>query len=275
MNDGNRPFAEEGAMARAFWILSLVLLVLAAADAHAPVDGKAGPNIAIQGTEFSLNWAGNVAATDLENTTAQVTQVAACWVTPTIQAPPATADSVVFVGIGGFAPNDTTLIQAGTRQQINHGVVTYSAWYEMLPAAIATTNVPVSAGDEVCVSIAQTSTAPERWMITIDNQGTGPVDFSQEFAYASSNLTGEWIVERLSQCVVTPGGVRCHFVNLADFGNVTFTDATVTINGVTTALFDAPDFDDVIMLNGKKALAAVTDQVDATNQYGFTVAYKP
>ncbi len=144
----------------------------------------------------------------------------------------------------------------------------------MLPDAIATTNVAVSAGDEVCVSIAQ-GTTPEQWTITIDNHDTVPVDFSQEFEYESSNLTAEWIVERLSQCVVTPGGLRCHLINLADFGSVTFTDATVTINGVLTPLFAAPDFDDVIMLNGRKVLAAVTDQVDAINEGAFTVTYKP
>jgi Peptidase A4 family len=262
-------------VARAFRVLSVVVLVLSAADTRVPVDGKAGPNIAIQGTTFSLNWAGNVAATNLEDPIPQVTQVAACWITPTIQKPPATADSVVFVGIGGFDSGDTTLIQAGTRHQINHGVVTYSAWYELLPAAIATTNVPVLPGDEVCVSIEQTNTNPEEWVITIDNRRTGGVEFTQEFPYASSNLTAEWIVERLSQCVVGPGGVRCHLVNLADFGSVTFTDANATINGVSTTLVDAPDFDDVIMVNGAKALAAVTDQVDGTNEGAFTVTYKP
>ena len=198
-------------MARAFRVLSVVLLVLSAADTRVPVDGKAGPNIAIQGTAFSLNWAGNVAATNLEDPTAQVTQVAACWVIPTIQKPPATADSVVFVGIGGFDSGDTTLIQAGTRHQINHGVVTYSAWYELLPAAIATTNVPVAAGDEVCVSIAQTSTTPEKWTITIDNQ-TRSGRLHSGIRVRISNLTAEWIAERLSQCVVGPGGVRCHLV---------------------------------------------------------------
>ena len=63
--------------------------------------------------------------------------------------------------------------------------------------------------------------------------------------------------------------------NLADFGSITFTEATATINGVTTTLFGAPDFDDVIMVNGAKVLAAVTDQVDGTSEGEFTVAYKP
>ena len=72
-------------MARAFRVLSVVVLVLSAADTRVPVDGMAGPNIAIQGTTFSLNWAGNVAATNLEDPSDQVTRVAACWITPTIQ----------------------------------------------------------------------------------------------------------------------------------------------------------------------------------------------
>jgi hypothetical protein len=262
-------------MKRAFPILMAALIVTLPAHAPLPVDRKAGPNMAIQGTTFSLNWAGDVAATDLANPAAQVTKAAACWVVPTIQTPPSTADSIAFVGVGGFASGDTALIQAGTRHQMNHGIPTYSAWYEMLPNPIATTNVDVSPEDQVCVTIEQTNLTPEQWTITIDNQRTVGVDFAQQFTYTSSKLTAEWIVERLSNCVVGPGGVRCHFVNLANFGSVTFTRANATINSVNTTIFTAPAFDKVTMLNGLKVLAAVTDQVDASKPDEFTVTYKP
>jgi hypothetical protein len=259
-------------MKRAFPIAIAALVLIAPMPARVLADLKGGPNFSLNGLQLSANWAGYLAASNLNAPSATVTSVHGCWVTPTLTSPPSTADSIAFVGIGGATQGDSTLIQAGTRQQINHGVATYSTWYEMLPDPIATTNLSVSAGDQVCVTIQETSS--DTWTINISNQTTG-FSFNQSFSYASSKLTAEWIVERLSSCMVGPGGVRCRFVNLANFGSVTFTGANATIDGVNADIYNSLSYDNITMLNGLKALAQVTDPVDAVNTGEFTVTYKP
>jgi hypothetical protein len=260
----------------------VVTALLLTSSFHGPfhasgtVASLAAPNIAVQGTSLSVNWSGYVAADDLATPDSGVTHVHGCWTVPTINKPPSAADSVAFVGIGGAASGDTTLIQAGTRHEIRHGVPSYSIWYELLPDPLTTTNVSVLAGDEVCVTIQRINVNPETWAITIDNLNTeASPDLNQEFIYASSKKTAEWIVERPSSCVSPHFGVRCRFVNPADFGSITFTDAHATIGGVIYTIFGAPDFDDITMLSGLKVLAAVTEPVDSSNQNAFTVTYKP
>ncbi|MBV9601229.1 MAG: hypothetical protein JOZ87_30830 [Chloroflexi bacterium] len=157
----------------------------------------------------------------------QFHQVAATWTVPTAtQHTAGEAEfSATWVGIGGgcidadCTVTDGTLIQAGTEQNVTAaGRASYSAWWELIPAASRPLPVVVSAGDSMYVAI--TEVASSVWTITAQNQTTGQ-SYSLTTPYTSTYATAEWIVERPSA-----GGVS----NLPSLSTVHF-DMTQTNGG--------------------------------------------
>ena len=169
---------------------------------HAPVTLKRdshGLPIRGQRNEFvSTNWSGYA------QTGQPYTSVQGSWTVPSVSyvpysTAPAVEASSVWVGTGGFT--DQTLIQAGTTQEVSSsGEVAYFAWYEMLPAAEIPigTQFPVNPGDSITTSVqcisSCTPNASQLWTISITNTTEGWT-FTQNFTYASSLASAEWIVE--------------------------------------------------------------------------------
>ncbi len=95
----------------------------------------------------SVNWAGYIATTDLQNPQPNVTAISASWTIPTIELSTDDTFSAVWIGIGGRY--DQTLIQCGTEQRIVNGRLSYSVWYELLPEnIIKIRNYNVHPGDQ-------------------------------------------------------------------------------------------------------------------------------
>jgi len=152
-----------------------------------------------------------------------VNAVNASWIVPNVVVSGADAYSAAWIGIGG--QSEKTLIQVGTEHDSIRGQAAYSAWYEMLPNnSITIRDMAISPGDFMTASIAKVNSATNDWRIQIADTTTGQI-FNQVFAYNSSQLSAEWIVERPT--------VNNRLETLADFGSVTFTDAHVQLGSTT------------------------------------------
>ena len=186
--------------------LLLCLALLAYPTARPSVSARP---IVVVAANQSFNWAGYVQGALEKNTTFH--SISATWAVPTATAhQPGEAEySSSWIGIGGGCVDaactitDDTLIQAGIGHDIDAaGNADYYAWWETIPAPLIRTDLPVTAGDRVTVSIAEGKVA-ELWTIKIMNNTTGG-HFSITLPYPSSYLTAEWVIE--TPVVITDAG---------------------------------------------------------------------
>jgi hypothetical protein len=189
------------------------------AGAPAPA---ANPSPVITATP-TLNWAGY--GLDAQG----VTAIHAAWIVPAATAPPATGYAATWVGIGGRDTGD--LIQAGTEQDIEDGVTTYYAWVEVLPddtLGVSPRRLPVRPGDLFAVTI--TNTGADNWSIMLENRTTNQ-RLTATTTYTSCECSAEWIEE-------VPEFDDGSDPALANFGTVSFTEATATVGGTVRAAAD-------------------------------------
>lgn len=162
----------------------------------------------------STNWSGYA------DTGLTYTQVKGTWKVPTVKTQSGNKFASDWVGIGGF--NDGTLIQAGTSEQTQGGVISYNAWTEIIPAPeVPIPGFTVHPGDTMTVTVNKVS-GVNKWSITVKDT-TESEFFTKGFTYLSSQASAEWIHE-----APTVGGGQSV---LALTSNVTFTAGTV--NGST------------------------------------------
>jgi hypothetical protein len=177
------------------------------------------------GTADSLNWSGYA----VTPTGGGVTAVSSSFTVPSAGlVPPGFA--ATWTGIGGY--NTSDLIQAGTAEQSAPSNPLlgdqYYAWYELLPASetqltncTGDPNCTVTPGDNVTVNISQVS--GNTWSISMTDAGKW--SWSQDVNYASSESSGEWILEAPTLVAQTL---------LANVGTVQFgPTSTYTTGGVT------------------------------------------
>jgi hypothetical protein len=164
----------------------------------------------------STNWSGYA------DTGLTYTQVKGTWKVPTVKTQSGSKYASDWVGIGGFQSGDTTLIQAGTSEQIQGGVISYNAWTEVLPfSEVPIPGFTVHPGDSMTVTVKKVA-GVNQWSITVKDT-TESETFTKGFTYASSQASAEWIHE-----APTVGGSQSV---LALTNNVIFTAGTV--NGST------------------------------------------
>lgn len=141
-----------------------------------------------------------------------------------------------------------------------NGKESYAAWYEWFPNfAYDFTNFPISAGDVMQIAVHATSLVTGT--ATIDNLSTGQ-SVTHTFSEPGLQLplceqNAEWIVEDFLQ-----NGSQ---VPLANFGTVTFSNATAIDNGKEVGPSGAQIFD--IKQNGK----ILTHSSDTANS--ITIQY--
>jgi len=237
---------------------------------HAPIQVIPGPDgnalVTGEGQLTSTNWSGYVLpefATHEVYTSAQAT-----WVVPTVVFKKKPAVSSNWVGIGGFCKNsqcrsvDRSLIQLGTAHEaLSRTRTDYFAWYEMLPAASIPTSLVVNPGDVITVSLscAGNCTGTQSWTLSMMNETTAQ-SWTQDFSYASSNLSAEWIEE-------APSG-RNGILPLADYGTSTF-DQSMT-NGDSANLTLA----DTIVMRDPHGESSNVSALDSTFD-GFSACFGP
>lgn len=195
-------------------------------------------------TETSRNWSGYVA------TGGTFTSITGTWTVPQPSSSDHMAADAAWVGIGGVSSHD--LIQSGTEDVVdNHGRITFSAFYELLPADAQLIPVEVNGGDSITVSISETST--NQWQIAFKDNTSGQ-DFTTSVSYSSSYSSADWIEE-------VPSEGR-KILTLDNFGSVAFSagSATENSNQMTIAQSNAQS---IIMVNRRsQPLATPSDLGD-------------
>ena len=138
--------------------------------------------------EESPNWSGYAV------TGGPFTSVAGTFTVPNLTAGTGGLATAEWVGIDGETQGDSSLIQAGVAEDYDPGTgaVLVHAWWEILPALETPVQLTVQPGDEVTVTIAQTSGGV--WQITIADDTNGG-SFTTQQPYSGPATSAEWIVE--------------------------------------------------------------------------------
>jgi hypothetical protein len=174
--------------------------------------------------ETTYNWSGYAAMGGV----GEFNQVTGDWTVPTASCPTgATTYSSEWIGIDGAT--SPSVEQDGTDSDCASGTPRYYAWYELFPlpsVTIPAATYHVSQGDSMSASV---SSSGFTWTLQISDLTAG---WNFVFTQAESGLdqnSAEWIAERPELCsgdCSNPADVT--LTSLADFGSVTFTNATVS-----------------------------------------------
>jgi hypothetical protein len=178
--------------------------------------------------QTSSNWAGYAA------TGARYSKVSGTWVQPEASCDSGSGDAAFWVGIGGATGESDELEQAGTEVDCSGGSPQYGAWYELVPAAPVTVDLPVSPGDTVSATVGVDG---NQVSISMTNRTTGK-SFNKTLSMDNPDTSSaEWIAEAPSACSGSATG-GCQTLPLADFGTVSFSDASATGDGQTGSISD-------------------------------------
>jgi hypothetical protein len=209
----------------------------------------------------SFDWAGYSVSSNVLFAQPIVTRISGSWTIPTVTVTSTNAFSAAWIGIGGLG--ETTLIQVGSQHDSVDGKAGYSLWYEMLPDdSITIPEITVSPADTISASITLTNSNANEWLIQIRDLTNGQT-FSKTFAYNSSRLSAEWIVERPT--------VNNQVSTLANFGAVTFNEISAQIDTQTGNFKAFPESIIIMQDRQNRELASVsTYSMDGSS---FTVTY--
>ncbi len=189
---------------------------------------------------YSTNWAGYVAAVgDMKNPmTHAVTKVVGSWVVPNLQgsAAPKTWCSM-WIGIDGIAPSKN-VTQCGTEHDVENGMQSHYAWYEMFPApSVSLTNFAVNVGDRITATItyvALPGILPQGntlYIMQMTNETTKMYTLIPSIATTDlPRLCAEWIVEAPFLNETLP---------LSNFGTAYMSNCSATINNITGGINNA------------------------------------
>ena len=168
--------------------------------------------------------------------------VSGSWVVPTVTGSGSgTTYSAVWVGIDGYS--DGTVEQLGTEQDVVNGKAEYQAWWEMYSTGDGQPEQPISSmtikpGDSITASVQYLTSGSHSGQFELSITDTTESESFTTYQTSSSvqspvasRSSAEWIIE----APTVGSGVAA----LANFGSVTFTNASATINGVTGPINDS------------------------------------
>ena len=229
-------------------LLAAVGSLVAGASAAAPHAGRQtsfAPRIASDST-VSTNWSGYAVTTPAaaSSTPVSFTDVAGTWVQPRVKCSGEVGAAAFWVGLGGWDQASQALEQIGTEATCNaRRQVTYSAWYELVPAGPVTIKLKIRPKDHVTAAVLVSGT-----QITLSLKNlTRHTRFTKRIGSSSALDTGsaEWIAEAPSLC---SSRGRCTVVPLSNFGTVTFTGAATIGNGHPGTISDPTWFPAQVVL---------------------------
>ncbi len=159
--------------------------------------------------------------------------VSGSWVEPSVNSSTSQGYSAFWVGLGGSSNQSQSLEQVGTSADTVDGQTQYYAWYELVPAPETQLNLAVHPGDHMTGKVSVSATTVT---ISLSDQTTGQSVTKQLQMSSPDTSSAEWIAEAPSS--VSQGGGDYQTLPLADFGKVTFTNATATSDGHTGSISD-------------------------------------
>jgi hypothetical protein len=172
----------------------------------------------------SSNWAGYGVTPTAGSPVTSFSNVFGTWVQPTVNCTAGTGSySAFWVGLGGLAPDATSLEQIGTSADCTAaGTPVYSAWYEILPAPPVTLRLAVRPGDTVSAAVTVSGRTVSMRLRNL----TLHTVVNRKLKMAAPDLSSaEWIAEAPSACTSSN---RCTTLPLANFGTVDFLQAAAT-----------------------------------------------
>ena len=178
----------------------------------------------------SQNWSGYSVASQ---TGQSFSSVSGSWVQPSVSTDASAGDgfSAFWVGLGGASQDSQSLEQIGTSADVQNGQASYYAWYELVPAAQQRLDLPIRPGDRMTgrVSVYGTSVT-----LSLSDQTTGQ-SVNKTLQMDNPDVSSaEWIAE--APAMVSAGGDQV--LPLADFGQVSFSDASATAGDHTGGVTD-------------------------------------
>jgi hypothetical protein len=194
---------------------------------HAPAAGVVRDDVV---SATSSNWAGYAVSAPDGSPAVSYSSLSGAWRQPAATCTVGTPTfSAFWVGLGGLSPTSQALEQVGTQANCSaSGRVTYSVWYELVPAAPVTIKLPIKAGDGIAATVAVSKTSVT---IRITNVTQKKKTFQKRLTMTSPTpdvSSAEWVAEAPSAC--TPTG-RCTVLPLANFGGMTFVVTKATAAG--------------------------------------------
>ncbi len=171
----------------------------------------------------SANWSGYVAS----RSGVRFRAVSARWTQPTVTCSDGrTSVASPWIGLGGYHQTSQALEQIGTDAQCSaSGRASYSAWYELVPAASRTIRMTVSPGDAISASV---QVRGHLVRLRLTDATTGATFAKTLSASVVDVSSADWIVEAPSECVGGVAANACRTLPLADFGTAGFTAARAT-----------------------------------------------
>jgi hypothetical protein len=184
------------------------------------------------------------------------TDVIGTWTEPAVAcAPGETSWSSAWVGIDGDVSN--TVEQIGSDSNCLKGTPVYDVWYEMYPKSPVILPITVSPGDSLTGEVTYGSGT---FTLTLTDTTTN-VAFQTTQQSKKAQLTSvEWIVEGLSN------------KPLSDFGSVSFTGASATIDGQTGGVGSFASAEAITMVTSQGVSRAVPSRV--TGKKSFDVSWQ-
>ncbi len=230
----------------------------------------------------STNWAGIIAISNAAKPEPAVTSVSGAWYVPKVQYG-CTGDSsgafdaqdtyvmYTWVGIGGYVNKDNTLIQIGTKERVDDGVVRYVAWYELFPYM---QNIPISIkpGDLIYANVSLVKGTTDMWNLKFQDLTSGKPIYTKEVYYNASRLSADWVVERATGVWgvdYLPKFSKVNFVNINEtIGNY----ATVGKTSGRISAFDTYSID-MYAGEGKRSVHKIATASKINKEGMFDVKY--
>lgn len=190
--------------------------------------GASAQNISAQ-QQVSQNWSGYVVRSSAGKS---FSSVSGSWVEPSASASSGQGDAAFWVGLGGASNQSQALEQVGTAAQVDNGQTTYYAWYELVPAAQVPLNLTIHPGDHISAKVTVDGT---KVTISLSDQTTGQSVTKTLQMSNPDTSSAEWIAEAPA-AEFADGSTE--ILPLANFGKVTFTNASATAGGHTGSISD-------------------------------------
>jgi hypothetical protein len=172
-------------------------------------------------------WAGYV----VRAPSASFNQASASWTQPRVVCNRPGSSVAIWTGLGGTRSQSRALEQVGTSADCSdRGLGSHSAWYQLFPSAPVDVPVPVKPGDRVHAAVTVAG-----WVVsvTFTNLSTGGTFSVETWSREAEVESAEWIVEAPSACFS-----ECSPLPVADFGRVTFTEASTSVDTFAGAIDD-------------------------------------
>jgi hypothetical protein len=174
----------------------------------------------------SSNWAGYVVDGN------KFSSVAGSWVVPSAKSS-SDGYAAVWVGLGGSSSSSSALEQVGTESDFAGGQARYYAWYELVPSAPVKLNLSVHPGDHISATVSVNGTSVT---VSLSDLTTGKSATTTQHMSNPDTSSAEWVAEAPSVQSAYGGSET---LPLADFGKVTFSNASATANGHTGSITDS------------------------------------